>query len=408
MRRVLFVAQSCYLDDSNGAAVASRMAAEALARRGFAVEALTGTMLDIDLDVDPVAWLDRQHIAFEVSEGGSLTIDARGLRADVPRHYRLTHHGIPVTLHHSPTARHHEPDEAERDEFLRLYSAVLDRFRPDVLVNYGGDRLAHEVRARARSRGTAVVFPLHNFSYTSAGTFATADAVTVPSRFAAEHYRKTLGLDCIVLPNVIDHGRIRAESRDPRYVTLVNPAAEKGVYAFARIADELGRRRPDIPLLVVESRGTEQTLADCGIDLRPHGTVHFMSHTHDPRRFWRVTRICLMPSLFKESQGLAAVEAMANGIPVVASDRGALPETLGNAGVVLPLPDRLTPATRELPTPEEAAPWVEAVIRLWDDPVWHAEQARRALTETRRWTPETLEPLYAEFFGRTVRGSGRR
>jgi glycosyltransferase involved in cell wall biosynthesis len=178
----------------------------------------------------------------------------------------------------------------------------------------------------------------------------------------------------------------------------VNPSYEKGVFAFARIADELGRRRPDIPLLVVESRGTERTLADCGLDLRRHGTVHLMAHTPDPRHFWSVTRICLMPSLAAETQGLAAVEAMANGIPVIASDRGALPETLGDAGIILPLPEHLTPTTRFLPTTEEVGPWVEAIIRLWDDGAAYREQCRRARSEARRWAPEVLEPQHIRFF----------
>ena len=96
--------------------------------------------------------------------------------------------------------------------------------------------------------------PSHNFSYHSSSAFDSVDAVIVPSRFVADHYRKTLGLECTVLPNLIDLDRVRATTHDPRYVTFVNPSYEKGVYAFARIADELGRRRPDIPLLVVEGR----------------------------------------------------------------------------------------------------------------------------------------------------------
>ena len=47
------------------------------------------------------------------------------------------------------------------------------------------------------------------------------------------------------------------------------PCAEKGVYAFARIAHELGRRRPDIPLLVVESRGTPSTWPRAGSTSQP-------------------------------------------------------------------------------------------------------------------------------------------
>ncbi|MEJ7639852.1 MAG: hypothetical protein WKF75_18245 [Singulisphaera sp.] len=75
---------------------------------------------------------------------------------------------------------------------------------------------------------------------------------------------------------------------------------------------------------------------------------------------------------------------------MIASGRGALPETLGRAGLLIPLPERLTPATRFLLTPEEVAPWVEAVI-VGDDAASYGEQSRRALEERagprRRWGP---------------------
>ena len=57
--------------------------------------------------------------------------------------------------------------------------------------------------------------------------------------------------------------RVIADDPEPRYVTFVNPQPEKGAAVFARIALELGRRRPEIPLLVVEGRGTADGLAEC-------------------------------------------------------------------------------------------------------------------------------------------------
>ena len=398
-RRILFVSHACHLDDSNGAASASRALMQALARRGFATEVLCGAMLDINhADVDPARWLaGRGHEAEELGEECS-TFDAGGFRPGLPPHFRLIANGVPVIVHRSPTTRPHDPGEVERAEFLQLLKITLDRFRPDVLVGYGGTLLALETFAAAKARGIVTVFTLHNFSYTHRSAFADIDAVTVPSRFSADHYARTLGLSCNVMPNLSDPDRVRVGRTGPQFVTFVNPSFEKGVYAFARIADELGRRRPDIPLLVVEGRGDEATLVGCGIDLRAHGTVHLIDHPPDPRRFWEATRILLMPSLWWESQGLVAVEAMFNGIPVIASSRGALPETLGSAGIVLPLPERLTLSTRELPTPGEVEPWVEAIIRLWDDEEFHAEHGRRALAESRRWEPDVLEPRYVEFF----------
>jgi len=325
-------------------------------------------------------------------------LDSRGMRVDAVSHVRDTLGGVPFTLHRSPSSRPHEPDPLERAEVLALLDQTLDRFHSDVLLTFGGDLLAHEARLLVRRRGVAVVFALHNFSYRNTVAFTTTDAVIVPSRFAADHYRKALNLNCVVLPNIVDVARARVQTRDPRYLTFVNPSEVKGVYPFARIADELGRRRPDIPILVVESRGDERSLVDCGIDLRRRGNVFLMAHTPDPRHFWSVTKVAILPSLWRENQPLVAVEAMINGIPVIGSDRGGIPETLGGAGIVLPLPERLTPFTRDLPTPEEVSPWIDAILRLWDDETWYAERSRLALEESRRWDREVVEPQNAEFF----------
>ena len=115
-----------------------------------------------------------------------------------------------------------------------------------------------------------------------------------PSEFARRHYRDKVGLDCQALSYPVDWDRVPSPDREPRFVTFVNPCLEKGVYPFARIAHEIGRRRPDIPLLVVESRGTQRQLGGCGLDLRTAGNIQVMTHTTDPRRFWRITKIALV------------------------------------------------------------------------------------------------------------------
>lgn len=400
MLRVLHCARFFYLDCSNGAATANRALVECLARHNFKTEALCGTVVDAGFGEDPADLLaPYQHEYEEVGAiGCELMVGAAGVVVAQPRRLRMVSGGVPIVIDRRPTHRCNELDAAEGPAFLSLVDDAFDRFQPDILVTYGGDPLTLEILARARRRGVATVFTLHNFSYPDPATFADVDATIVPSRFSAEYHRRALGIRCEALPCLVDACRVRAEGRRPEYVVYVNPCPEKGVFAFARIAEELGRRRPDIPLLVVESRGTEATLVACGIDLREHGNVFLMTQTPDPRDFWRVARIVLMPSLWWESQGLVAVEAMINGIPVIVSDRGALPETLGDGGIVLGLPSRLTPSTREPPTAAEVQPWVNAIIDLWDDPIWYEQQSRRVVAESRRWEPEVLEPQYVEFF----------
>ena len=106
-----------------------------------------------------------------------------------------------------------------------------------------------------------------------------------------------------------------------------------------------------------------------------------------------------MPSLWNESFGLVAAEAMLNGIPVLASNRGALPETIGDAGFLFDIPARYTPETREYRRPRDVEPWVETIIRLWDDAAEYERWSRAARERARQWHPDRLGPVYREFFG---------
>ena len=56
--------------------------------------------------------------------------------------------------------------------------------------------------------------------------------------------------------------------------------------------------------------------------------------------------------------------------------------------------------SRILPTAEEVEPWVQAIIRLWDDQSWYQERSMRAKNESRAWRPDRIQPLFADFFGR--------
>jgi glycosyltransferase involved in cell wall biosynthesis len=370
---------------------------EALARRGFRVEVLCGPMLQLGQDLDLSAHLAARGLSFEL-QGGDLSAAGRldGC-AQAPLRASLELRGVPTTVLWGPTPPRPITDE-QYQGFLRLFDDACTRLRPDVVVSFGGGTLTREIFRRAKGFGASTVFPLHNLRYNDRVAFADVDDIIVASRFAAEHYRSTLGLECAVLPNLVDWDRARAIDRRGRYVVFVNPTIEKGVAVFARIADVLGLRRPDIPFLVVEGAGTEADVAACGLDLRLHGNVFFHEHTHDPRRFWRRARICLLPSLVAENQPLVAIEAMINGVPVIGSNRGGIPEVLGMAGTVLPIPDHLSPTSVRLPTAEEIGPWVEAIVALWDLAETYDEASRRAQSEAERWAAEATEPLYEQFF----------
>jgi len=391
LERLLFASCHGYVDPSSGAATATRDLLELLAARGVACRVLATGVLDYQRETPLGPLL------------GGLGVPVRHAPAggNAPGVYELDLGGVAVTLLATRSSRiAHAFDPAEAGAFLALADRAFVEFRPQALLTYGGHPANLALMARARNAGIPVAFHLHNFAYPDRSAFASAAAVLVPSEFSRRHHARRLGLRCTALPIPFSPARALAADPRPRFLTFVNPVPEKGLAVFARVAAELGRRRPDVPILVVEGRGSVATLAEWGADLAGLDTLHRMASTPDPRAFYRVSRAVLMPSLWRESGGLVAQEAMANGIPVLASDRGALPETLGDSGFVLPVPPRYTPEGRAIPTAREVAPWVAAVERLWDDPAFEAEHRALARAAARRWEPGRLAAEYRDFFTR--------
>src|SRR5262249_40025586 len=97
-----------------------------------------------------------------------------------------------------------------------------------------------------------------------------------------------------------------------------------------------------------------------------------------------------------------AAEALINGIPVLGSRRGGLPETLAEAGFLFDVPERYTPQTRRVPTAEEVAPWIDTIIRLWDDHAFYAQEQRRCLAAAEAWRPDRLTPRFVDFVGKVL------
>ncbi len=160
----------------------------------------------------------------------------------------------------------------------------------------------------------------------------------------------------------------------------------------------LAARRPQIPLLLIEGRNAPNWKEETGINLAGLPNLTVRPKTTDPRKFYAITKLLVVPSLWNESFGLVAGEAMTNGIPVLASNRGALPETIGDAGFLFDIPARYTRDTRDVPTAEEVEPWVETIIRLWDDAAEYERWSRAARDRAQQWHPDRLAPIYCEFF----------
>ena len=142
--------------------------------------------------------------------------------------------------------------------------------------------------------------------------------------------------------------------------------------AYERLA---GRRRL-LPQLVLAGQATEAARPWLERIRRPplDRVVRHVGYV-DParRRELYADAICLVQPSFEEGFGITVLEAMAAGVPVVVTDRGALPEVTGGAGEVVSADD-----------PDELA---AAVERLIDDPALAARRTALGVARARefRW-----------------------
>jgi len=177
----------------------------------------------------------------------------------------------------------------------------------------------------------------------------------------------------VVVHPPVDGKRYKVSKRGSK-LTLVNLFHRKGTLTFQQVA----RLMPDRDFLGVEGGYGKQ-------EKEAIKNVEYWDNTPDMKKVYAQTRILLMPSLY-ESYGRTAVEALASGIPVIASPTPGLKESLGDAGIFC--------------DPGRPDDWVEAIKSL-DEPDAYKAQSKKCaerFAEISRQTPVELKALESFLF----------
>jgi glycosyltransferase involved in cell wall biosynthesis len=158
-----------------------------------------------------------------------------------------------------------------------------------------------------------------------------ADAVVVPSRFAGERLR--------ALRAPLDPARVHVVPHVVRaFAERSRAAAGEHALVAARLAPEKG---VDLAVQACARAGLELVVAGDGPQagaLRAAGRARFVGRVSAQELADLRARaaLAIVPSRSAETFGLAAAEAMADGVPVVATAVGALAELVGPDGLVAP------------------------------------------------------------------------
>jgi N-acetyl-alpha-D-glucosaminyl L-malate synthase BshA len=231
-----------------------------------------------------------------------------------------------------------------------------------------------------------------------------SDGVTAVSDYLRQetydHFDVTKDIE--VIPNFIDTDRFVRQDKE-HFKQALCPNGEKVIVHISnfrpvknakQVVEVFSRLRDDlhVKLLLVgdgpDRVPTERKARELGV----YDDIRFLGKQDPVEEILSIADVFLMPS-GSETFGLAALEAMACEVPVVASDVGGLPELIvhGETGFLCPLDDieEFTECTRVLLTDDE----------LHDD---MAAAARQRAVET--FDIDRVVPLYEDYYER-VRGA---
>jgi glycosyltransferase involved in cell wall biosynthesis len=321
--------------------------------------------------------------------------------------------------------------ERFRESGIDTVELATNRLRPATLLRLvrlaraRGVRLIHSHgkgaglygRLAARALGVPAVHTLHGLHFETYGALARAAYLTLERRLAhwtkvvvnVSHPQEVEGLalrlferrQSRVVANGVDAARLTAAAADPAEAraALGLPASGRVVgsaarfdpvkrldlvlRAAARVADR------ELRVALIGGGADERRLRGLAASLGLGARAVFPGEIVDAARLFRAFDVYAAPSA-KEGMPLAVLEAMALGVPVVASDIAAHREVLGRAspGLVEATPEALGEALGALLTDDQARATLGA------------EQRTRARSEYDvRQMLTTLEAIYGEVLG---------
>jgi glycosyltransferase involved in cell wall biosynthesis len=321
--RVLIVSLSTYTSNEN------RGKLDSVANRVNALSVISGDV--------PTMW-GLGDTAANISHSGAYAIDILRCRFRWSWTTRFLKGFRQAALRARPEIVH---VEAEPWQMLSLQALVYSwRHRIPIGIHFAEDGPQLQ-GIRGRIRRSVAAFVLRRCSY----------AMGWSSRSADQARRLAPGVPVFAMPGtgVADWqfdsqaGDLSAERRrwfgaqsdDSSQLAFVGRLVrDKGVADVMTVCDRLAERI-DIRLAIAGSGPYEQAVLSWA-HTRPWVTFHGLLSRADVSRCLRCADVALVPSRSFEQFGKVAVEAMAAGTPVIGYTCGALPEVVGDGGVLVP------------------------------------------------------------------------
>jgi glycosyltransferase involved in cell wall biosynthesis len=281
----------------------------------------------------------------------------------------------------------HRVDNANGYDTIRCGSWQIPRFvrrcmascPPDLLItqSVGSGQLARMafrqgvpavIRLASAAEAEMLAVAARNDPEVSAAIRSPLVTLVAVSRYVASLAADQVGIFPAVIYPPVRLQACVADDHEPDHITFINPIPLKGLEVAIRAAQLLPHRR----FVFVEAWnmvGPQRKALDREMSKLPN--VTFRPRSVGLADVYRSTAVLLAPSQCPEAFSRVVLEACANGIPVLASRVGGVPEAMGESGVLLAAADQ----------PEE---WARAMEQILADKDRFASLTAGALANAKR------------------------
>jgi N-acetyl-alpha-D-glucosaminyl L-malate synthase BshA len=312
--------------------------------------------------------------------------------------YPLFDH-FPYTL--ALASKQHEVAVRERLDILHVHYAIPHATTAFLAREMLDGELPLKVITTLHGTDITLVGQEQNFYAITKFSIEQSDQVTAVSNYLKDETYRAFG--CVscnlrVIPNFVNLKEYSPlpESREGDCRTSVAPEGHKVVAHVSnfrevkrvkdviRVFARIHRAMPATLLMIGDGPEREEAEQEAR-DLEVAHDVRFLGRIDSVASLLQASDLFLLPSQ-TESFGLAALEAMACGCPVVATRAGGIPEVIddGISGILEPVGS------------------VEAMgrraVELLRNPASHATMRQAALAKSRQYSADAIVPMYEELY----------
>jgi len=209
---------------------------------------------------------------------------------------------------------------------------IAKKWRPDVVI-VQGSHPEYGLLTLNMNIPSFYYFHFEDYTLSSIANWRELSGYFACSEFIARSMGIRYDLPIMILPPLVSVCRATTKMM-PKNVLSFGLLQEKGADFVMDLAELL----PDIPFRIIETwQGDRERNAMLRERGRNISNLEICGPVDDVRLYLSTAKVLIVPSRCQEGWGRVVTEAQINGIPVISSGTGGLPEAVGNGGVNIPL-----------------------------------------------------------------------